>query len=154
MKNKEIGIYVHIPFCVRKCDYCDFLSAPATEEEQQKYVSALLREIEKTALVTGGSQTPVKSIFFGGGTPSILSSKLLCSILEKIRELFVLRPYTEITLEANPGTLTMEKLKDYRQAGFNRISVGLQSANNEELKKLGYTKFCTFEKMKPIYHDL
>ncbi len=150
MKNKEIGIYVHIPFCVKKCDYCDFLSAPAALEEQEKYVDVLLQEIEKTAAKEG--KLEVKSIFFGGGTPSIIPSSLLCKVLTFIQEKFQIRPYAEITLEANPGTLTAEKLLDYKKAGFNRISVGLQSANNEELMKLG--RIHTFEDFMESYMNI
>lgn len=132
--RKKIGIYVHIPFCVRKCAYCDFLSFPAGEEVKGRYAEALRREISGWQ---EREEWEAASIFFGGGTPSVLESSLLCSILEEIKRVFYVQKDAEITLEANPGTLDKKKLEDYRRAGFNRISLGLQSSHNEELKLLG-----------------
>lgn len=137
MENKEtapLEIYVHIPFCVKKCDYCDFLSGPATEERQEEYVRALLDEIQ------GQYSEPkdrVVSVFFGGGTPSVIHAEWICAIIDKLREKYEFSPDAEISMEANPGTLTREKLALYKEHGINRISLGLQSALDEELKMLG-----------------
>ncbi|MGN0169609.1 MAG: radical SAM family heme chaperone HemW [Lachnospiraceae bacterium] len=133
--KKEAEIYIHIPFCVRKCDYCDFLSAPAGEEVREQYVQYLISEIKKSPWVADHVSVP--TVFIGGGTPSILMSHQISQIMEAVGETFYLQKDAEITIEANPGTLTEEKLKAYRSAGINRISMGLQSAQNEELQKLG-----------------
>ena len=138
---KELELYLHIPFCVKKCNYCDFLSAPAGEETRAAYVDALLEEIR-------GFDEPedyeVVTVFFGGGTPSILPGQAIFRIMEALREKFSFRKGAEITLEANPGTVDKEKLSFYRKAGINRLSFGLQSADAEELKKLG--RIHTWEK--------
>ena len=128
-----VGIYVHIPFCVRKCLYCDFLSAPAGEERIREYAKALVREIRES----GENGTKADTIFVGGGTPSIIEPSLLDSIFEELYRTFRVSPEAEISIEANPGTLSDEKLKAYRQMGINRLSIGLQSANDEELRRLG-----------------
>ncbi|MEE0954813.1 MAG: radical SAM family heme chaperone HemW [Eubacterium sp.] len=176
MNCKNIELYVHIPFCVRKCAYCDFLSGPADAEIQRRYVDRLIEEIRNTgkgakvtfpctvreALVpavrarhngtmapdastrkaAGGAIVPVtlppvSSVFFGGGTPSVLPADLICRIMETIRSCFNLTEDAEISMEANPGTVDAEKLAAYRKAGINRISFGCQSTDNEELKALG-----------------
>lgn len=138
---KELELYLHIPFCVKKCNYCDFLSAPAEEETRAAYVDALLEEIR-------GFDEPedyeVVTVFFGGGTPSILPGQAIFRIMEALREKFSFRKGAEITLEANPGTVDKEKLSFYKKAGINRLSFGLQSADAEELKKLG--RIHTWEK--------
>lgn len=173
MKNKErkaLGIYLHIPFCVRKCNYCDFLSAPADVSVRREYVNCLKEEIRQFAYDSEDYQ--VNSIFFGGGTPSILEGEEIAEIMEALHEKFHLpvggRKFAsgetseeisegsriektaagrlsgkengtepEITIECNPGTLTPEKLNIYRKCGINRLSIGLQSAENAELKLLG-----------------
>ena len=138
---KELELYLHIPFCVKKCNYCDFLSAPAGEKTRAAYVDALLEEIR-------GFDEPedyeVVTVFFGGGTPSILPGQAIFRIMEVLREKFSFRKGAEITLEANPGTVDKEKLSFYKKAGINRLSFGLQSADAEELKKLG--RIHTWEK--------
>lgn len=138
---KELELYLHIPFCVKKCNYCDFLSALAGEETRAAYVDALLEEIR-------GFDEPedyeVVTVFFGGGTPSILPGQAIFRIMEALREKFSFRKGAEITLEANPGTVDKEKLSFYKKAGINRLSFGLQSADAEELKKLG--RIHTWEK--------
>lgn len=138
---KELELYLHIPFCVKKCNYCDFLSAPAGEETRAAYVDALLEEIR-------GFDEPedyeVVTVFFGGGTPSILPGQAIFRIMEALREKFSFRKGAEITMEANPGTVDKEKLSFYKKAGINRLSFGLQSADAEELKKLG--RIHTWEK--------
>ena len=135
MKRKDTSfeLYIHIPFCVRKCAYCDFLSAPGSEEAKASYTEALLREIE--AVKT--EKREVSSIFVGGGTPSALSPSLMGDIFEKIHKSFSVAPDAEITIEANPGTLSKEKLFLYRNVGINRLSLGLQSPAAAELKSLG-----------------
>lgn len=136
--KKELELYIHIPFCVKKCAYCDFLSGPQDDETIEQYVSSLLDEIR----AHGSKQNltachEVTSIFLGGGTPSILSTSQIEQVFVALRESFEITEATEITIEANPGTVTGEKLQTYRACGINRISFGLQSANNEELKLLG-----------------
>ena len=135
MKRKDTSfeLYIHIPFCVRKCAYCDFLSAPGSEEAKASYTEALLRELE--AVKT--EKREVSSIFVGGGTPSALSPSLMGDIFEKIHKSFSVAPDAEITIEANPGTLSKEKLFLYRNVGINRLSLGLQSPEAAELKSLG-----------------
>lgn len=132
--KKKLAIYVHIPFCIRKCAYCDFLSAPAAKDVQERYVRALQCEIQSAA-ACGGHE--VCSVFFGGGTPSILEAGQIAGILDTLRECFVFAADTEITIECNPGTLDAGKLSSYRQAGVNRLSIGLQSADDHELALLG-----------------
>ena len=126
---------MHIPFCVRKCEYCDFLSAPAGADTQQEYVRNLLLEIEQKGVRC--TDYEVTTIFFGGGTPSILKAGWIADILNAIHRNFKVRKDAEITIECNPGTLTFEKLSIYKSAGINRISVGLQSASDAELRELG-----------------
>ena len=135
MADKSLELYVHIPFCVRKCEYCDFLSAPAGADTQQEYVRKLLLEIEQKGV--RGTDYEVITIFFGGGTPSILKAGWIADILNAIHRDFKVRKDAEITIECNPGTLTFEKLSIYKSAGINRISVGLQSASDAELRELG-----------------
>lgn len=135
MSKKELELYVHIPFCVSKCGYCDFLSAPADLGTQQAYVKALVTEIKARAVSL--SRYRVRTVFFGGGTPSLLPGDLLGQILAAIRQAFELFVDAEITIEANPGTFDEEKLRAYRNMGINRMSIGLQSADDRELKLLG-----------------
>ncbi len=138
MNHKSLGIYIHIPFCVQKCLYCDFVSGPATKDTKINYVNCLLKEIElcnygnKT-----GSEYIVDAIFIGGGTPSVLDADCIEDILCKIKEKYEISDDCECTIEVNPGTVDSEKLKIYREAGINRLSIGLQSCNDNELKILG-----------------
>ena len=142
--KKELELYIHIPFCVKKCAYCDFLSGPQDEDTIEKYVESLLDEIHahssNAELVVNYEVT---SIFLGGGTPSILSASQIEQVFVALRENFNITEDVEITIEANPGTVTQEKLETYHTCGINRISFGLQSTNNEELKLLG--RIHTFE---------
>ena len=136
--KKPLELYIHIPFCLRKCAYCDFLSNVQNEETIETYVLSLVDEI----LAHGSerkyvSAYEVTTIFFGGGTPSILNASQIQRIFYALEKSFEIAPDAEITIEANPGTVTIEKLEAYRACGINRISFGLQSANNEELKLLG-----------------
>lgn len=140
MEQNELSLYLHIPFCEKKCDYCDFLSAPADKITRDTYVEALLEEIASY----GGcelAQRKITTIFLGGGTPSVLSGEAVASILEKIKSTFNISDrdwkQVEITMEMNPGTVTREKCRQYHAAGINRVSIGLQSADDSELKSLG-----------------
>jgi oxygen-independent coproporphyrinogen-3 oxidase len=134
MKSKSIGLYVHIPFCKRKCNYCDFCSfSELSEDKRRKYIDALIYEI----LSYSDKKLSLDTVFFGGGTPSILRIEELSKIVEAIKKSFQFTEDTEFTLEANPGTLTEKKLMAYRKFGVNRISLGLQSVHENEQKILG-----------------
>lgn len=133
--EKQSGIYIHIPFCVRKCLYCDFLSGPANEREQARYVEALCREISMESRCY--SKYRVQTIYMGGGTPSLLPGEWTERIMETVRRHYNVGGACEISMEVNPGTLTRERLSSWRRAGINRLSIGLQSAVNGELKALG-----------------
>jgi oxygen-independent coproporphyrinogen-3 oxidase len=137
MKNNEgMGIYIHIPFCICKCVYCDFLSAPADDKTKEEYTAALRREIEQTAKKLKNKYT-VDTIFFGGGTPTCIKAENITDILSDIYRVFHVAENAEITIECNPGMLDGRKALKYRQAGINRISFGLQSVHDHELKMLG-----------------
>lgn len=142
----RIGIYVHIPFCVRKCDYCDFLSFPAETETHKNYVNALCKQID-----AAGDKRPVASVYFGGGTPSSIDPALITEILCKLKERFTILPDAEITIEVNPKTVCERSLRIYRDSGFNRLSIGLQSANDDELKLLG--RIHTYDDFQNAYQD-
>lgn len=132
---QALELYIHIPFCVRKCYYCDFLSGVSDENRREEYVKALLTEIRMCAGEC--EKYTVTSIFIGGGTPSLMQGAQIERILEEVRRGYVLDKAAEITIEMNPGTVDEEKLAAYKRAGINRLSIGLQSAENEELKKIG-----------------
>lgn len=147
MEKKELELYIHIPFCVKKCDYCDFLSFPADNRTQRCYVDAVQKEI-----IYYGALYPdrkITTIFIGGGTPSWLDEEEIVRILHTVREAFAVEHDAEITIECNPGTATAHKLVRYREAGINRISIGLQSAHNEELALLG--RIHTWEQFLKTY---
>lgn len=130
-----LEIYIHIPFCVKKCDYCDFLSAPADLETKEKYVEALINEIKLNK--NKMSEYVVDTVFIGGGTPSLLEENQISKIMSVLRDNCNMSENPEITIECNPGTITESKLCEYKKSGINRISFGLQSANDEELKSIG-----------------
>lgn len=132
---KELELYLHIPFCVQKCQYCDFLSAPGSPVQIEAYVESMLHEIE--AYKGGFEAYSVTSVFFGGGTPSVLSAEQMGRLMNALENVFCFDGNAEISMEMNPGTVTPEKLKGYKEAGINRLSIGLQSVNDEELKMLG-----------------
>lgn len=132
---RSLELYIHIPFCIQKCQYCDFLSAPSTMKERQEYVESLCQKIRSYGELA--KVYHVISIFVGGGTPSILEAGQMLEIFGAVRSTFSIDEDAEITIEANPGTVSREKLRAYRQAGINRLSIGLQSTKNEELKILG-----------------
>lgn len=141
VQKQALELYLHIPFCVRKCRYCDFLSMSAQEDVRRKYVDRLLEEIMVQSRQCKRYQ--VVSVFVGGGTPSLLAGVQVWEIMEAVRSHFCLKEDAEITLECNPETLTAEKLSFYQAAGINRLSLGLQSADNRELRELG--RIHTFE---------
>lgn len=137
MKNNRripLELYVHIPFCVRKCQYCDFLSGPSDEETKDRYIEALLKEIRAAEHT---EDYEIVSVFIGGGTPSALKAEAIASIMRTLQEKFFFCEDAEVTIEANPGTVDPEKLMIYRNVGINRLSLGLQSTDAEELKLLG-----------------
>ncbi len=129
----KAGIYIHIPFCVKKCNYCAFLSGPAGPEVRQEYVNHLIKEIRLRSREVPEADT----IYFGGGTPSLLTPEQIGRILEEVRSAFRISEDAEVTLEANPGTLTAESLAGYRTAGINRLSMGVQSMDDRRLRYLG-----------------
>ena len=132
---KPLAIYLHVPFCKQKCAYCDFASYPGKDGLWQRYFDALQGEI-----ASWGDELRVRearSIFFGGGTPSLVPAEYIAGTLDALRKYISFAPGIEITIEANPGTLTEEKLRIYRKAGVNRISLGVQSFDGELLRKLG-----------------
>lgn len=135
MKKRNLELYIHIPFCAHKCAYCDFLSFAAPERAYRVYVEKLIEEIHGQS--TAYSEYVVTSIFLGGGTPSILSPELIEAVLTAVYECFDVPTDAEITIETNPGTLTMEKLYAYLNCGINRLSIGLQSSDDTELRMLG-----------------
>ncbi|MBR2750954.1 MAG: radical SAM family heme chaperone HemW [Clostridiales bacterium] len=129
--------YIHIPFCVRKCAYCDFLSFPSCVDQIPEYVEALCREIGLSEKFWGENKSELTSVYFGGGTPSLLSPLQVEKILGALRKVFTLSEDCEITLEANPGTIDEEKLRGFREAGVNRLSIGIQSLDDSVLTALG-----------------
>ena len=154
MENKELGIYIHIPFCQHKCDYCDFISFSNKQDFIENYVEAVKKEInnyfkDKTLLET----YTVTTIYIGGGTPSYINSKYICEIMhvleENLKENMVKLEDMEITIEVNPGTVNKEKLEQYRKAKINRLSIGLQSTNNGMLKQIG--RIHTYEQFLETY---
>ena len=144
----ELGIYVHIPFCLSKCYYCDFASYAQDQSHYQAYVEALIKEIRAQGESTQQALT-IKTIFIGGGTPSVLPPILLGKILKALSETFHIARDAEYTIESNPGTLSLEKLKVMKGYGINRISMGAQACQNHLLKKIGRTH--TVEDIKESY---
>lgn len=151
MQREPLELYIHIPFCVKKCLYCDFLSF-GTEDDRlqntpclpsrkepvpQSYIEALCREIGEWGRKKEFRHRPVISVFFGGGTPSLMSEKQIFQVMAALRGAFSIQRNAEITMESNPGTLTLSKLKTMHFCGINRLSIGLQSTSEEELKTLG-----------------
>ena len=130
------GLYIHIPFCIKKCAYCDFVSTCAPEERQRAYFAALKQELKSCK----GKQ--LDSVFLGGGTPSCVDARLIAALFDSINENMTVLPGAAITMEANPGTLTAEKLRIYRDCGINRISLGVQSLQERELRALGRIHSC------------
>ena len=144
---KKMGLYIHIPFCVKKCNYCDFLSAPSSKQVQIAYMDTLQKEIEEKAIAY--KDWCVDTIFIGGGTPTSVPYETVVKMMDTVRAEFCLDKDCEITIECNPGTVTSEALKAYRAAGINRLSIGLQSADDELLKELG--RIHTYEQFLETY---
>lgn len=135
MNKKSLELYVHIPFCIRKCLYCDFLSFTGNQAAQELYVRQLTEEIKRRS--ADYLEYQVTTIFIGGGTPSLLDKEWMQLLIQTIRGCFSVDEKAEITIEINPGTVTKEKLRKYRELGINRISIGLQSADDTELRQIG-----------------
>lgn len=136
LKKRDLSLYVHIPFCKARCNYCDFLSFGGCDYSSHKtYMYALCKEIEAYKPIA--DEYVIRTIFFGGGTPSFIDASFLESIMQTIRKVFTVDSNAEITIEGNPDSLMKEKLSAYRKAGINRLSIGLQSANDELLRVLG-----------------
>ena len=133
--KKELELYLHIPFCIRKCEYCDFLSGPADEKSRRVYLDAMLREL--AAVGPQAKEYEVISVYIGGGTPSLLPGDWMEELMEVVRDTYCLKKDAEISMEANPGTLTAINLAGYHRAGINRLSLGCQSTDDTELKLLG-----------------
>lgn len=157
MKNKmqtenaryiPLELYIHIPFCVKKCQYCDFLSGSSDKDTQHRYTEALRQEI---LAVQDAESYEVVSVFIGGGTPSILDTEDIAVIMKAAREQFRFSKDAEITIEVNPGTAEKQKFTVYSQLGINRLSLGLQSTDNAELKMLG--RIHTYEEFKQTYRE-
>lgn len=148
-ENRELELYLHIPFCVRKCLYCDFLSAPASPEVRRRYMDALIRETAQRAENCRGRR--VTSVFLGGGTPSVVDTDGLEKLLETIGERYALSPDAERTVEVNPGTVDGAKLARLRKAGVNRLSIGLQSADDRTLAALG--RIHTWQQFLDAYYE-
>lgn len=135
MNRPPLALYVHIPWCVRKCPYCDFNSHRADSIPEAAYVKCLLEDLQRDVAWAQGRS--LQSIFFGGGTPSLFSAQSIGQLLDGIHRLVPIAPEAEITLEANPGTAEQEKFRGFRAAGVNRLSIGIQSFNPAHLEKLG-----------------
>ena len=145
--KKEFGIYIHIPFCVRKCLYCDFLSFACDNDAQERYMEALYKEIKAFSRHLG--EIEVSTVFIGGGTPSVVDTALLERVIEALKENYSVKADAEITMELNPGTVTADSLKKYKDMGINRLSMGLQAWQDRLLKTLG--RIHTAEKFKESF---
>ena len=156
---QNFGVYIHIPFCQKKCKYCDFTSVDNCDKEiKDKYIECLIKEIEnhcrgKVPLLPlkNNQNQEINTIYIGGGTPSILPSEKIDQILQKIKEKFNVDENVEITIEVNPGTVSYEKLENYKKIGINRLSIGLQSSENRLLNLIG--RIHTFEEFKEVYEN-
>lgn len=146
---KEVGIYIHIPFCKKKCEYCDFLSYANKAEKVEEYVKCVKEEIEKTKIK---EDEKISSIYFGGGTPSFIDSKFITEIMQEVKETFSLKEDEKIetTIEINPGTITAKKLGEYKKCGINRVSIGLQETDDALLKQIG--RIHTYEDFLKTYN--
>lgn len=150
MKQKELGIYVHIPFCVQKCFYCDFISFANKKEMIKDYIEALKKEIEYVgADLVSAQNSAITTIYIGGGTPSFIDSKYIVDVIGAIKSNYQVSQDAEITIEINPGTVTKEKLEDYIKCGINRASIGLQSTDNKLLNEIG--RIHTYEQFLNTY---
>lgn len=146
---KELGIYIHIPFCKQKCKYCDFISFSNKESYVEKYIKALKNEVINNK--NKAKEYEVTTVYIGGGTPSFIESSYIVEILKTIKENYNIKKNAEITIEVNPGTVNEEKLKDYFNAGINRLSIGLQTTNNDLLKIIG--RIHSYEEFLKTYNS-
>lgn len=150
MDKKELGIYIHIPFCKQKCYYCDFISFANKDEKQEQYINAIKKEIDTYQF----EKYNVTTIYIGGGTPSYIESKYIVELIEKLKNKLKNNitkfEEIEITIEVNPGTVTKEKLQDFKSCGINRLSIGLQTTNNNLLKQIG--RIHTYEEFMDTYN--
>ena len=150
MDKKELGIYIHIPFCKQKCYYCDFISFANKDEKQEQYINAIKKEIDTYQL----EKYNVTTIYIGGGTPSYIESKYIVELIEKLKNKLKNNvtkfEEIEITIEVNPGTVTKGKLQDFKSCGINRLSIGLQTTNNNLLKQIG--RIHTYEEFLDTYN--
>jgi len=162
---RELGIYIHIPFCLKKCKYCDFISFENKFEQTEKYCQKVLDSIinfEDTIqylkntnkienpLFVYNEEIVINTIYFGGGTPSSIDANLIIKILECIKQKFTLKKEAEITIEINPGSINKDKLILLKKAGFNRISIGLQETHNDILNLIG--RIHTYEQFLEVYN--
>lgn len=147
LKIKELGIYIHIPFCKQKCYYCDFISYEKKEDNIKEYIEALKKEIKQEA---NKKEYEITTIYIGGGTPSLMEASYIEEIITTIKEHYNVVATAEITIEMNPGTVDKEKLLAYQKVGINRVSIGLQSTNNQRLKQIG--RIHTYEEFLTCYH--
>lgn len=146
---KELGIYVHIPFCKQKCYYCDFISYANKEEKTKEYVKCIQKEIEIESKKYSKDEYEITTIYFGGGTPSYISAIYIENIINVIKLNYNVKDNAEITIEINPGTVNEEKILIYEKIGINRVSIGLQSTNNKLLKQIG--RIHTYEEFLNCY---
>ena len=137
MNREPFGIYVHWPFCAAKCPYCDFNSHVRNEIDELRWASAIARELQYFAELQGRDRSPVETVFFGGGTPSLMSGKSVANVLESIAQLWPVSADVEVTLESNPASADAARFRDYRVAGVNRLSLGVQALDDPALKELG-----------------
>ena len=146
---KDLGIYVHIPFCKQKCYYCDFISYANKEEKTKEYVKCIQKEIEIESKKYSKDEYEITTIYFGGGTPSYISAIYIENIINVIKLNYNVKDNAEITIEINPGTVNEEKILIYEKIGINRVSIGLQSTNNKLLKQIG--RIHTYEEFLNCY---
>lgn len=142
--REDIGIYIHIPFCIKKCFYCDFVSYETKEDIVEKYIDAVIEEILQNSEIL--SQYNIKTIYFGGGTPSFIDSKYIVKIMNILKQFTINNSLEEVTIEINPNSASIDKLKDYYSCGINRLSIGLQSTHDKILNNIGRShKFIDFK---------
>lgn len=146
--QKELGIYIHIPFCKQKCYYCDFISYSNKTELIEEYIECIVKEIQDWKKSTNIEKYKISTIYIGGGTPSYIEEKHIEKILENLRDF--INSQVEITIELNPGTVTKEKLQAYKKAGINRLSIGLQETHDEILKQIG--RIHTYSQFEETYN--
>ena len=155
---KNLGIYLHIPFCKKKCYYCDFISYCNEEKNINTYIECMQKEIEFKSLElnkfskNNNEYFEIDTIYIGGGTPSFIDSKYISELLSSIKKFFNVKENCEITIEVNPDSASLEKLIEYKKSGINRISIGLQSTKDKLLKEIG--RVHNFEQFKSSYNNI